>query len=70
MWQNWVNGILGLWIILMGFLGLSASLSRILLIISGLVIAILSFWAASSKGFEGEQGDNSGPGESSSNESF
>ena len=48
MWQNWVNGILGLWVILMAFLGFSASMSRILLIISGLVIAVLGFWAASS----------------------
>lgn len=46
MWQNWVNGILGLWVILTAFLGFPANVGRILLIITGLVIAVLSFWSA------------------------
>ena len=47
MWQNWLCGIFGLWVILMPFLGLSESLARTLLIVSGVVIAVLGFWAAS-----------------------
>lgn len=45
MWQNWINGILGLWLILIVFLGFSSTLTRILLIISGLAIAVFGFWA-------------------------
>lgn len=47
MWQNWVNGILGLWVMLLGFLGFPAFLSRILLIITGIIIFVLSFWSTS-----------------------
>ena len=65
MWQNWVNGILGLWVILMAFLGFSASMSRILLIIFGLVIAVLGFWAASSGSKSESGGDNVGGGSES-----
>ena len=49
MWQNWVNGILGLWVILMPFLGFGPYL-RTLMIVSGIVIAVLAFWSASMKG--------------------
>ncbi|MDP3762841.1 MAG: hypothetical protein Q8Q97_02105 [bacterium] len=48
MWQNWLNGILGLWIILMPFLGLTAGMHRTLMIVTGVVIAVLGFWSASS----------------------
>lgn len=48
-WQNWVNGVLGLWIILMPFLGFGPGLQRMLMIISGIVIAVLAFWSASTK---------------------
>ena len=72
MWQNWVNGILGLWLILMGFLGLPASFSRVLLIITGIIVAILGFWAGSSgvKGESPETAEDSGEREQPTNESF
>ncbi len=47
MWQNFINGFLGLWVVLLGFLGLPASLSRILLVITGIIISVLSFWSTS-----------------------
>ncbi len=47
MWQNWLSGILGLWVILMPFLGLSENLARTVLIVTGVLIAVLGFWAAS-----------------------
>jgi len=50
MWQTWVNGILGLWVILIPFLNLSLSVERTVLIITGIVVAALGFWAASGKG--------------------
>jgi hypothetical protein len=46
MWQQWVNGILGIWIIIVPFLGLSASANLWTLAITGLVVAILGFWGA------------------------
>jgi hypothetical protein len=46
MWQNWINAILGLWIILSTFLGMSASAMMTNLIIVGIAIAILGFWGA------------------------
>jgi hypothetical protein len=46
MWQQWINAILGLWIILSAFLGMSASAMTTNLVIVGIVIAILGFWGA------------------------
>ena len=45
MWQDWVNGILGLWVILLPFIGLGGDVTT--LVITGIVIAVLGFWAAS-----------------------
>lgn len=70
MWQNWVNGILGLWVILMNFLGFPATISKIILILTGLVIAVLAFWSAS-VGPKSERTDTApGLGEKGSNETI
>jgi hypothetical protein len=47
MWQNWLSGILGLWIILLVFLGFSSTLTGFFLVVSGLALAGLGFWSAS-----------------------
>ncbi len=47
MWQIWLIGILGLWIVLVVFLGFSSTLTAFFLIVSGLSIAALSFWLKS-----------------------
>lgn len=47
MWQQWLNGILGLWVILMGFLNFTGSTATWALVITGIVVAILGFWGAS-----------------------
>lgn len=47
MWQDWVNGILGLWIILIPFVGAD---SMTVLVVTGIIIAVLGFWAAASGG--------------------
>ena len=44
MWQDWLNGILGLWVILLPFINLTDTTT---LVITGIVIAVLGFWAAS-----------------------
>ena len=50
MWQNWVNGVLGLWVILMPFLALPPSSHKWLMVLSGVVIAVLAFWTAVGEG--------------------
>jgi len=44
MWRNWFIGALGLWIIILGFLGFPSAVQRVFMIISGLLVAIISFW--------------------------
>ncbi|MEK7599021.1 MAG: hypothetical protein AAB474_01020 [Patescibacteria group bacterium] len=53
MWQDWVNGIVGVWIILMPFLGFDPGLHQTLMIISGIVVAVLGFWSAMGKSKSG-----------------
>lgn len=50
MWQQWINGILGLWVIVVPFLGLTDVQLSWTLSISGLAIAILGFWGAAEHG--------------------
>ncbi|MEK7085075.1 MAG: hypothetical protein AAB904_00945 [Patescibacteria group bacterium] len=47
MWQNWLLGVLGLWIVLMPFLGFPLGAHRTLTIITGILVAVLGFWSAS-----------------------
>lgn len=49
MWKQWVNGILGVLIILMPNLGLTESMRSALLVIIGIAIAVLAFWSVSEK---------------------
>jgi len=46
MWQNWINAILGLWIMLSSFIGMSVGAMTTNLLIVGAVIAVLGFWGA------------------------
>jgi hypothetical protein len=41
--KNWIVGVLGLWLIFLGLLGLPSSAEKVLTIITGLVIAFISF---------------------------
>ncbi len=43
-WQQWINGILGLWLIVVALIGLSTSATT--LVVTGIVIAIVGFWGA------------------------
>ncbi|MDE1925476.1 MAG: SPW repeat protein [Patescibacteria group bacterium] len=45
MWQDWVNGILGLWIIVVPFIGLTGASLVWTLAVTGIVIAVLGFWS-------------------------
>jgi hypothetical protein len=46
MWQDWLNGIFGLWIVVLAFLDISKGTLTWALVITGFAIAILSFWTA------------------------
>jgi hypothetical protein len=46
MWQQWVNLILGLWVIVSGFLNLSPSALATDLTVTGVIIAALALWGA------------------------
>ena len=47
MWQDWLNGILGIWVLVIPFTGMAGSSLTSTLVITGIVIAILGFWSAS-----------------------
>jgi hypothetical protein len=46
MWQQWVNGILGLWIIAVPFMGLASDTLMWTLVVTGIAAAGLAFWSA------------------------
>lgn len=46
MWQQWVNGVLGLWVVAIPFVGMDAAQATWALAITGLAIAVLGFWGA------------------------
>jgi len=46
MWQQWVNGILGIWVIIAPWLGLSYYSLAWVMVVTGIIIAILGFWGA------------------------
>ncbi|MFH1226053.1 MAG: SPW repeat protein [bacterium] len=49
MWQVWLNGLIGLWLILSAFLGFEGPALIWNLVVSGIVVAILGFWSAGAK---------------------
>jgi hypothetical protein len=50
MWQQWVNGILGIWTIIVPFLGFTGSTLTWTLVVTGVIVAILGFWGALAAG--------------------
>ncbi len=46
MWQHWVNGILGLWFIVMALTGMQSITT---IVATGTAIAIVGFWGALQK---------------------
>ncbi len=46
MWQQWVNMVLGLWVIAVPFVGFDAQSLTWALAITGIVIAALGLWGA------------------------
>jgi hypothetical protein len=48
MWQQWVNAILGLWVIAVPFTGLAGNTLMWTLVVTGIVVAVLGVWGAAS----------------------
>ncbi len=46
MWQDWINGVLGVAVIVVAFLGLTGNALVWTLGVLGAVIAIVGFWGA------------------------
>jgi hypothetical protein len=46
MWQQWVNFIAGLWIIMSAYIGMSASAMAANITVTGIIIAALALWGA------------------------
>ncbi len=49
MWQAWLSGLIGLWLILSAFLGFADTTMTWNLVISGILVAVFGFWSAGSK---------------------
>ncbi|MDB5194849.1 MAG: hypothetical protein JWO84_33 [Parcubacteria group bacterium] len=43
MWQDWINGFLGIWLVLLAALGLAGNT---LVFLAGLAVAVAGFWGA------------------------
>ncbi|HVS79750.1 MAG TPA: SPW repeat protein [Candidatus Paceibacterota bacterium] len=46
MWQQWVNFILGLWIIVSAYAGMTGAALTTNLLVVGVLVAILALWGA------------------------
>jgi hypothetical protein len=48
-WSEWVNGILGLWMLLASYLYVPSGTGRVVMFITGLAVAVLGFWGGASE---------------------
>lgn len=46
-WQGLINGLLGIWLALVALIGLAGNMPT--LVVTGAIVAILSFWAVSAR---------------------
>ncbi|MDP3996782.1 MAG: SPW repeat protein [bacterium] len=46
MWRHWINGLLGLWLIVSPFVFETSSSLMNNIIVVGIVVAVLGFWGA------------------------
>ena len=46
MWKAWINGIAGLAVIAVAFLGLAGATLTWTLVVLGVIVAVLGFWSA------------------------
>lgn len=46
MWQQWVNAVLGLWIVAVPFIGMNGANLMWTLVVSGIIVSGLALWGA------------------------
>jgi len=56
MWKQWTNALLGLWVIIVPFSGLSGSALTWTLVVTGIVVAVLALWSVQENAEECEEG--------------
>lgn len=56
MWQQWVQVLLGLWVLAVPFINMSSTAYMWSLVISGVIIAALGLWGALEASSERESG--------------
>jgi len=47
MWKNWVNVILGLWVIIAPYAIQSWNIHKVVMVATGVLITVLALWGAS-----------------------
>ncbi len=55
MWQQWVNFVLGIWVIAVPFLGMTANALMWTMVVSGIVIAAVALWGTAETKSEREE---------------
>ena len=51
-WSEWVNGIMGLWVMLASYMYIPSGGDRVLMLITGLAVAVLGFWGGATEPHE------------------
>jgi hypothetical protein len=46
MWQQWLNFLAGLWLVLSSFLDMSVSAMQTNFLVTGIIVAVLAIWGA------------------------
>ena len=54
-WMNWVNAILGVWLIAVPFLGFTTVGLTWALVLTGIAVAVLAVWAAGQEASERQE---------------
>ncbi len=45
MWQNWINALVGAWLVIASLLNMSAATMEMNLLVGGAAVAILGIWS-------------------------
>ncbi len=48
-WTEWLNGLLGLWVIVASYMYIPSGGARTLMVVTGLVVAVLGFWGGATE---------------------
>ncbi len=46
MWQQWVNFLAGIWLIISPYVGFTSTSERTNMVVTGVIVAVLAIWGA------------------------